>query len=109
MGSEPVGVGADVSEGEAMTISDEMKRCLDFVRRHGGIWYHFSGNYWSVRDRSDYTGEHFSTKTVEALRRRGLLEFSDAVGGFVEQPGRDYAKSRAAVTGAAEGCGAGTR
>ena len=67
-----------------MTLSPEMERCLDFVRRHGGIWYHCAGGYWSVRDRTDYTGEHFSSKTIEALRNRGLLEFSDAVGGCVE-------------------------
>ena len=59
------------------TLSPEMRRCLDFIRRHDGQIHRHPGGYWAGRDWRSGTGESFRSKTVEALVARGLLTYPD--------------------------------
>lgn len=60
-----------------VTLSPEMARCLDFVRRHEGQIYRHNGGYWAAKEWRSGTGESFRATTVEALVLRGMLEYSD--------------------------------
>ena len=60
-----------------VTLSPEMQRCLDFVRRQGGSIHRHQGGYWAEQDWRSGTGEYFGTTTVEALVTRSLLVYSE--------------------------------
>ena len=57
------------------TLSPEMRRCLDFVRRHAGQIHRHQGGYWAAQDWTFSTGESFGTTTVEALVTRHYLAY----------------------------------
>jgi hypothetical protein len=64
-------------------ISPEMKRCLDWIETCGGTITRYPGGFWYP----DGDGRpSFGTTTIEALVKRGKLEYCD----WKESHGRKF-------------------
>jgi|ERR1017187_3404434 hypothetical protein len=63
-------------------LSPEMKRCLERVKAHDGTITRYPGGFWCV-DSSELT---YGTTTVEALVKRGRLEYCE----WKESHGRKF-------------------
>ena len=66
---------------KAMSI--EMNQCLDRIEEHGTIT-RYRGGFWCAD--TDSSGRTFGTTTVEALVKRGRLEYCD----WKQPPGRKF-------------------
>jgi hypothetical protein len=61
------------------TLSPTMRQAADFAAAHGGVLVRLPGGFWQ-RETSlqwDAQGQSFGTKTVEALVRRGVADYTE--------------------------------
>jgi len=63
----------------AASLSPTMRECADRIRSHcGRIIVRYPGGFWCVKNSSGETvAPTYGTTTVEALVKRGVLEYSE--------------------------------
>lgn len=58
-------------------LSDEMKAALEYIKEHGGTIKRYPGGFWQSLEWLNRERRFFGTTTIEALVKRGKLEYSE--------------------------------
>ena len=62
-----------LASASGSALSTEMQRCLDRIAAHDGTITRYPGGFWIV----DKSGLTYGTTTVQALVKRGWLEYCE--------------------------------
>lgn len=63
-----------------LKLSTTMQQCVDYIRTHGAIHRH-QGGFWANAGWILHSGPYFDAGTLNALVKRGVIEYSEWRGG----------------------------